>query len=55
MVRKQVLRNKNCLVRGLSYKAYKIIKQFFGTNKSGAKVLRDKDGNMVLENREKKF
>jgi len=33
---------ENCLVRGLSDKAYKIIKQFFETYKSGAKVLRDR-------------
>jgi len=44
---------ENCLARGLSYKAYKIIKQFFGTYKSGAKVLRSKDERIVLEVREK--
>jgi hypothetical protein len=54
MVNREAKRAKeDCLSRGLSDKAYKIIKQFFGTYKSGAKILRDKDRNMVLEDREK--
>lgn len=46
---------ENCLARGLSDKAYKIIKQFFGTYKSGAKVHKGKDKNIVLEDGEKMF
>lgn len=44
---------ENCLARGLSDKEYKIIKQCFGTNKSGVKVFEGKDGKIVLVDREK--
>jgi len=37
---------ENCLARVLSDKAYTIIKRFFGTYKSGAKVLRGKTAEL---------
>lgn len=43
----------NYLGKGLSEKAYKIIKQFFGMHKCKAKVLRGKDGKIIMENKEK--
>lgn len=44
---------ENCFARGLNDKAYTIIKPFYGTYKSRAKVLRGKNLKIVLEDREK--
>lgn len=43
----------NYLDKDLCDKVYKIIKQFFGTHKGKSKILRGKDGKIIMNNRER--